>query len=531
MRLPLPRFLALSMLFSGITCYRALAQNTCGNLVFNGDFEQQNVSPISGTWRNIASGTAVNMGNELTGWKATNYSDPWYYATDTYPYNYTNPFTSSFGPYTPYNYDSSPNAHNGGVGLKTYSRPCCPDAVSEEYVMGTLTTALDPNAEYYGSMKVRTAVNSDVTQYANIGFDITPTDVTDYSTPSTAPYGITFTPRGKGIQSSSPITSTDWTTVSGTFLGIAGGRFINIGNFQPDTYTGTANYPPPNGNTSYAYVYIDQVEVYKIPNAGVASAIACGSSATIGENCGIPGATYSWTARGASQTLPSNSQIMVSPPNTTTYDLVVTLPNGATRASSVIVTVSGSPSTPGQIFGNPQVCYDRTGDGRDRTTLTINTPAPTGYSYYSQLVENATGRVVDDNLDGVTLSNGTFSYFLIGGNYTVGQYTLQVRYQQGTCYGAWQTRAISIISCTTQGGPCTGRGCDDAITAYPNPAAESLSLPAGTQEATLINSQGNVVQANNQANALDVHKLPDGLYNLRMKKGGKVINQRIQIKH
>jgi len=68
-------------------------------------------------------------------------------------------------------------------------------------------------------------------------------------------------------------------------------------------------------------------------------------------------------------------------------------------------------------------------------------------------------------------------------------------------------------------------------TAYPNPVAESLTLPEGVTEATLLNSQGRAVQKADMSGHLNTQELPDGLYNLQMHKDGQLINQRIQVKH
>lgn len=68
-------------------------------------------------------------------------------------------------------------------------------------------------------------------------------------------------------------------------------------------------------------------------------------------------------------------------------------------------------------------------------------------------------------------------------------------------------------------------------TAYPNPASESLTVPDQTEGATVLNSQGVPVLRLNGAKSFDIRSLPNGLYNLQMKQGGKLINQRIEVKH
>jgi hypothetical protein len=70
-----------------------------------------------------------------------------------------------------------------------------------------------------------------------------------------------------------------------------------------------------------------------------------------------------------------------------------------------------------------------------------------------------------------------------------------------------------------------------AATAYPNPATESLTISQSAEQAVLLNSQGQAVQKPDASGKLRVQDLPAGLYNLQMQQDGKLINQRIQVKH
>ena len=85
-------------------------------------------------------------------------------------------------------------------------------------------------------------------------------------------------------------------------------------------------------------------------------------------------------------------------------------------------------------------------------------------------------------------------------------------------------------------GPTTD--CDGPIlerttntVAYPNPAAESITIPVGVKGASLVNDKGRTLRKADASGKLDVQTLPDGLYNLQMMRNGKLINQRIQVKH
>jgi hypothetical protein len=95
---------------------------------------------------------------------------------------------------------------------------------------------------------------------------------------------------------------------------------------------------------------------------------------------------------------------------------------------------------------------------------------------------------------------------------------------------------ISPRTSRTFPGPTTG--CNGPvlertanITAYPNPAAESITIPAGAEGASLVNDKGRTIQKADASGKLDVQSLPEGLYNLQMMQNGKLINQRIQVKH
>ena len=72
---------------------------------------------------------------------------------------------------------------------------------------------------------------------------------------------------------------------------------------------------------------------------------------------------------------------------------------------------------------------------------------------------------------------------------------------------------------------------DSVPVAYPNPATESISIPADVTGATLVNDKGKTLQRADASGKLDVQAIPDGLYNLQMMQDGKLINQRIQVKH
>lgn len=159
----------------------------------------------------------------------------------------------------------------------------------------------------------------------------------------------------------------------------------------------------------------------------------------------------------------------------------------------------------------------------------------------------------------------------------------RVKGGQSTTYGAFTITAKRVCGGTTVVATTTSQVYDSyyscplrlaapSAQAYPNPVSESLTLPALTQSATLINNQGRTVQhqiynlqmlaveqsnqvnetldspdgklkpysLNNQSHTvqhvdtpsiMDISHLPDGLYNLQMRVNSVLVNQRIEIKH
>lgn len=104
----------------------------------------------------------------------------------------------------------------------------------------------------------------------------------------------------------------------------------------------------------------------------------------------------------------------------------------------------------------------------------------------------------------------------------------------GNCAPGGSYRSLTISSQDENGNLCMmSRAAppQEAVVAYPNPTAESLTVPKPATNGALFNSQGKAVRYADKAGNIDVRGLPEGLYNLRMKQGGKTINQHIEVKH
>jgi hypothetical protein len=511
----LPVFSCLSMLCLGTNAY---AQSSC-NLIVNGNFEKQNVASgrqLDGRVSNVLN-TLTNL-DELANWQSTTFGTPDYFAKNAAYGSNTNPATTTyFGTFTPF--QPASGADNGGtLGLISYPNN---SPVGGEYVTQTLTSSLRSDRSYYASMQVQRASGAAVAGY--VGMYVTVADPKSYNT--LRYYSPSAPPAGCGIQSSTPVTSTSWTRVSNVFAGVAGAKYVNIGNF-----TSNSN---PNNNNDFAYNHIDEVELYQIPTAGSSVTSCSGVAVALGEGCHIPGATYSWSAPGVGTfaTSSSNPQIRVNPTSTTTYTLTVALPDGThSFSSSATITVNAAPTIYGASF------YIMRYEGCRK--------------YYGISMEAVANTAQYRYTASVTISDG-------GGGSAVGVYdpsTNRVTFPldiQVIYGGATATATITVTG--SGAGACNQSstftqflsgidpGCVDpgdgggtmtrSSTSYPNPASESLTVAEDIEEATLFDGRGKEVQKASKSHKLDVRSLPEGLYDLRMLRKGKVINQRIQVKH
>jgi hypothetical protein len=73
---------------------------------------------------------------------------------------------------------------------------------------------------------------------------------------------------------------------------------------------------------------------------------------------------------------------------------------------------------------------------------------------------------------------------------------------------------------------------ETAVLAHPNPVADYLTLPAGVQQVELRDAMGKpLLQQAVSGQTLDVHALPEGIYQLQLMQQGTTQTQRIVIKH
>lgn len=494
---------------------KVTAQPSSCNLVTNGDFETANVSTLNGNLANVGSDepNANFSAGELANWRTTTNATPDFFATlptVAYP-PYTQPSIAPFGSFTPLH--NIPGATNGCLGLGNDYEFCnIQTCLHAEYAVQYMATALRGDRDYYASMQVQSANQEQCGM--GIGIDITTNDPRDYSFPI---YRV-YSPSGCGIQSNGDVTATTWVPVTGTFHGIAGARWLNIGNFQP--------FPPtivrPGATYTGAYMYIDDVEIYEVPVAGSDKTICPGTSATLGEGCPIPGATYAWkVASKLAPVFATTPKATVSPTVNQIYQLTVTVPGGKTFTTYVNVNLFTGPPVPVIVVDHDGSCQDNSQyfriDNFD-PSLSYSITASTG----SMPIPGHTG--TDYTVTPPTINN-RYLFRIKGGLGVTGGSPFRVT-ATAICNGTSYSRSTS--------GYAIYPGCDDperTSNAYPNPANESIRVPAGVENVILLNNQGQVVARPDATSKLNVQALPAGLYNLQMQQNGKLINQHIEVKH
>ncbi len=302
----------------------------CGNLVTNGSFENNTACPANQNEVNLATGWG-NVSGMMT--------NPDYYSG----------LNSTTGNACAGNFSVPANILNSNLAARTGNSymGIAPFVLSNwwsEYIQTNLGAATVQGKKYFAEMWVKNASYSRYTSN-NLGMLFTTSQVSNSTYPQlisgSGNYSINASPAPQ-INFSSNINATaGWTRLYGTFTASGAFSFLTIGNFYG--YTGTTGVLIPGAAATapnYAYYHIDDVSL--IPITGANINICAGNSAQIG-GCVIQGATYSWSpALGLSST--SVSQPVASPAATTTYTVVVTLPNGSTISDNVTVTVNPTPT-------------------------------------------------------------------------------------------------------------------------------------------------------------------------------------------
>ncbi|RZJ94617.1 MAG: T9SS type A sorting domain-containing protein [Hymenobacter sp.] len=517
------------------------------NLVKNPTFDDQLVTP-SGIHSNVP-GSPYTRDNVLATWRCTEAGTADHYATNAPAGTSCHPASSVWGNFTPHN--NGPSSVNGCAGICTHSDYIDSNnnpQVYREYITQKLRQPLQRFKTYYVSFWVRLAP---VSQYATtLTLNFTDTD-------PTAPFGVTqaYTPSQYSI--TTPLLDQyTWTRVTGIIDLAQGDRvvpdlqYLNIGGMESGY-----QQVSPSPTTTPAYYYIDDVEIYELPVAPIpGNTYLCTGTggADIGYGCeDIPGATYTWKVRRfdglrVTSGFPPNPSGLfnhVTPTEPTIYTLDVLLPDGNTWTSGLT------------IYPQDWLGITAQGNGSFSTIPDGGTVCNGRLIRLDVWYNVATGPFIW-KVDGVPMPRG-WNVTYLGPDYefTTSQYDFvyirplskRFRYFTVTCEGTG--------SC--QGGPVTAdysfyydprSFCREAqvagemptaaveqeavAQAHPNPVADYLTLPAGVQQAELRDAMGQpLLQQAVSGQTLDVHALPEGIYQLRLMQEGKTQTQRIVIKH
>lgn len=492
------------------------------DLIANGDFEAQVQAPnrLNNMGGGLPNGAASESNNivptQVQGWWSPTGGSPDYYATNATANPFrpdlppmAHPAFTPYGPFTPFG--------AAGVGLyarQEYTADKYYDPMAE-YISTNITAA---PGRYYAQFQLsltgnRGAANRGIAAY---GFGI---QVSSGPIPGTSNSSRDFIPNANpDLWNAGPIDQSfvnSFKRVSGQFNIEPGDDTFTMGFFNRNAL----NAPTlTGGNTQIpsTYVFVDNVELFKIPTAG--SNKGCESRSqgvTIGEGCHIPGAIYTWSAsvNGGPFVINSTSTstpiLSVSPTIDTFYQLTVTLPDGGTHVTYAAVEACPCDLAPAPNVQAPNDMDGCTIFGGTFQILDYNT----SYTY------------------SVTAS-GSIRLFGPGFNAANGSIVVKTTSQQGD--GFLTIKITNDCGTATYGQSYYVSGCGykQSLTAYPNPAQDKVTIPAEVEQIEVVNQHGKaVIHKQRNPSQLDVSKLPDGLYILRTTHSGKTETQRLQIQH
>jgi len=452
----------------------ALAQP---NLVANGDFEARYQAP-RGT-NNVGLVTGSTPTTDLQDWyrtptatsttPITNYPD--YVATDGVPT--ANPATYFSANYPALNINYSFAPHGGQSCVVLYQHNVSGDHRYNSIITRQLSSALIPGRAYQVEYWVRRLASDRYrTELALYLTNSAPTfdGGYQYATPSAS----TFSPSpGNKVLLSGDIRDTqNWTRVSGTITPTdQGNQWITIGyaatNQQYDSSIPWYNAPG-------IYYAIDDVSISEVPCTP------------------IPTPDINLAAWG-------------QPSSGSAYEYDVRVNNVGATSYTLFAELSGS-----------------NGSWMPYTTITYN--AYTGPDNPSS-----------NEVQGFT----TFHMRLIGptpppsgGGSTGPGHTYRFTVTApGPCNTSVAQNIITIPPYAGGYSESSRTTPSSQIVAYPNPATEIVTISGDVKDAILVNAKGKTLRKADEFGRLDVQSLPDGLYNLQMMQHGKLINQRIQVKH
>ncbi|MBO2010884.1 T9SS type A sorting domain-containing protein [Hymenobacter negativus] len=564
------------------------AANPC-NLLPNPDFELQNVSQMSGAPDNVQSPTATH--DEVTSWKFSGFAGgtnghPIYYATNAPTGSLTNPFTNNpavnfSGPdayigdsFTPYQYNSNPAVHNGAISIISILQASSSPLYREDNISPTTTLTLSPGT-YYASFQAYRAAGNGSTR---LGMKLANPEAFPNPMQSSVPLQNAAWTRVSGqvnVPAVSSANTNQWTVTIGNFAGggsgsstpvrvryhidevelykiptagpaaACSGSSVMIGegcHIPGATYEWRRNGSPNVISTSTAspITYVDITDTYTLKvtlpdqttfSSSVAVTGCNPQPAIIGNESACAGVSPTFTANSSNVTWSASPASFFATTSGSGSTFTPGLATGASGQGTITATfysLLGSPTVTKTVttvsVANPGPITGSNNTVNGRLTATIQpVPGAVSYNWFfdGPVTTGVTpGESPNSNIHGTTLTLYT------------------ARGDCGSIYSV-SVQAVFAGGCVSPivDGPnfrnigCANREANTPGAAYPNPASESLAMPQGASNATLLNSQGKVVAQPDATGTLNVQHLPAGLYNLRMEQDGKMVNQHIEVKH
>jgi len=206
-----------------------------------------------------------------------------------------------------------PNSGDGYAGITVFK-----EDNKREYLSNEMVAEMEEGKTYCVDFKVSLADKATYGFYGieNIGIDFS-TNVPNFS-------GDQVIPRNPEVEYSNGIIDEEnlWTTITGSFVADQPYKYFTIGNFYNNNNTNGGGVDPGTTDTLDVYYYIDDVNIYEIPDDLVNS-----QSQTVcqGEQILIPAiflnnASYTWyTTDNPTDILSTSSSLNVSAESTATY--------------------------------------------------------------------------------------------------------------------------------------------------------------------------------------------------------------------
>jgi hypothetical protein len=502
------------------------------NLILNGTFDGQNQTPACSNF-NI-KGPASYTNDVLRYWWSANSSVPYYYATN---------LPCGAQPGTPPVRVPNASGIDGMVRLMYVQDASTtdPSARDYQYLTQQINKPLAAGAYYASFWTYRYGQNP-----VRLGMNLTTSSPEDYTTPWRT-YSF-----NKGIQSAGTLNGPGWEQVKGKFT-VSGAdanqpHYATIGLFTP------AQLANPDYH-GHQYYYIDDVELYQIPEAGPSQCINSGASVRLGtvDACLDRPFSVQWT--GPNGFTSNSPQITVSPTQTSTYILTAMLPDGTTHQTQTTVAVDAPYAedvTFHAVLGpfNPQSGNYMCKGSQLRLDVTVPNY---GAQFNNALITLSLPYIPtsDYTLTAGTQVGGTRTFYFTPNVPAVGQgergFTFVASVMENCIEHLGNFTIVAVNAPDIRNAPCNNddyysypRGAAAApavaTAVFPSPADASLQVtaPKGTTTGYIYNDKGRLVRTvplHAGSQELDTRTWSEGIYYLRTDTKGQNKGTRIQVRH